>query len=153
MNCFQLPLAQIFFEIINAHAQNSFRSQFFDENSPWNQALSEKHPLAQPLHEEMLLQGPIKLVDPIIFNEINADLIQKTAARISGAAGPSKLDAEQWQKKLCSKVYGSEGTDLCHSIATLGKQLATEIATDPESLTALLACKLIPLDKIRVYVL
>ena len=122
-------------------------SGILPNNAETEKLLSEKHPPPQPLHDEMLLQGPIKRIDPIIFHEINADLIQKTASRISGAAGPSNLDADQWQKILCSKVYGSEGTDLCHSIAALAKQLATEVTTDPDSLTALLACKLLPLDK------
>ena len=125
------------------HLDENANSGILPNSADTGKLLNEKHPPAQPLHDEMLLQGPIKLVDFIIFHEINADLIQKIASRMSGASGLSNLDADQWQNVLCSKVFGYERADLCHLIIA-AKQFATEITTYPDSLTALLACKLTP---------
>ena len=47
---------------------------------------------------------------------------------------------------LCSKNYGSSGSNLCDSLARLCRRLCTEYV-DPKSLSSLIACRLIPLDK------
>ena len=48
---------------------------------------------------------------------------------------------------ISSKTFGNSGSDLCRSIANFAKILATDVIEDPETLTAFLACRLIPLDK------
>ena len=63
-----------------------------------------------------------------------------------GASGPSQLDAEQYRHILASSKYKLEGKHLREQIALLGRKLASEIV-DPSSLEALVACRLIPLDK------
>ena len=52
-----------------------------------------------------VLKGPIQEVEDIIFDSIDGDLIHKVAKKISGAAGPSGVDAEGWQRVLCSKQF------------------------------------------------
>ena len=64
-----------------------------------------------------------------------------------GASGPSNFDSESWRHILNSKNYGCEGTDRCKAIAKLTRQLCTDQLTDPESISSLMACSLIPLDK------
>jgi hypothetical protein len=44
-------------------------------------------------------------------------------------------------------IFGKEGTDLCRAIANLAKTLCIEKVEDPENLNALMACRLIPLNK------
>ncbi len=61
--------------------------------------LRSKHPSAKTIQENSLLYGPIDSIDPVIFDAIDGSLIH--TAGISGAAGPSGLDANGW-KRLCS---------------------------------------------------
>ena len=63
--------------------------------------LRSKHPSAKTIQENSLLYGPIDSIDPVIFDAIDGSLIHTAALRISGAAGPSGLDANGW-KRLCS---------------------------------------------------
>ena len=67
--------------------------------------LYEKHPPAEPLRNELLMHGEVRHVNPVIFDSINADLIQKIAIRTKGAAGPSMLSADDWRNMLVSKQY------------------------------------------------
>ena len=60
-----------------------------------------KHPVAEPLHEEMFLNEPLvpgKVFDPIRFEEIIPDLIQKLAIKTKGASGPSLFTADDWKR-------------------------------------------------------
>ena len=47
--------------------------------------LKEKHPEAADVCDDMLLEGPEILVEDYCFNDINANLIQKTALHTKGA--------------------------------------------------------------------
>ena len=49
------------------------------------------------------------------------DLIQKTAIRKKGGAGPSKFDAEDWQIIFGSNVFGSHSLKLQESLARMKK--------------------------------
>ena len=109
--------------------------------------LYEKHPPAEPLHHGLLMHGEIRYVDPVIFYSINAGLIQKIAMRTKGAAHPSMLSADDWRNMLVSKQYGAEGIDLYKSIARLARQLCVDKVNDPDSIAALMSCRLISLDK------
>ena len=72
--------------------------------------------------------------------------IYNAAKRTNGSAGPSGMDSDGWQRLLCSKVYGTAGTDLCESVALLTRKLCTEYV-DPDPLSAFISCRLVPLDK------
>ena len=111
------------------------------------QQLHEKHPQGEPLYSEMLLQGPVEKIHPVIFDSFNATLVQKVALRTRGAAGPSNMDASNWQTMLGSRRYGNSSTDLCTAIANMAKVIATENLSGGDVLSALMACRLIPLDK------
>ena len=109
--------------------------------------LHEKHPQGEPLHQEMLLSGPKQNVHPVIFDDINGDLVIKIAMKMKGAAGPSCFDSDDWKTILVSCQFGSSSSDLCDAIARVAKVLCTEDRTEGEGATALIACRLIPLDK------
>ena len=57
--------------------------------------------------QRLLLHGPINEVQEIVFDEITEDSIQKTTIRTKGAAGPSKFDADDWQRILGSNIFGN----------------------------------------------
>jgi hypothetical protein len=109
--------------------------------------LLEKHPARQPPHPSVVLPRDNTIADsyhPIIFEQINAQLIHKTVLQMDGAAGPSGLDTTAW-KRLCSS-FGESSSDLCAAIASVSKRLCTEYV-DPICTSALLAGRLIALDK------
>ena len=116
-------------------------------NSETCTLLKEKHPDAAPKFHEMLLNGPLKNIEPVIFESITSDLIQKMSLKTKGAAGPSLFDADDWKRMIGTKLYGAAGVDLSKSIARFARLLCTEEIYDPRSIAALMACRLIPLDK------
>ena len=72
-------------------------------------------------------------------------MVQKVALRTKGAAGPSNFDANDWRGIIVSRIFGSASTDLCTAIVNVAKKLCTEDVH--EHVAALMACRLIPLDK------
>ena len=83
----------------------------------------------------------------LIFDEVNADLVRKSAIRTKGSHGPSGLDADFWSKILCNSIFGNASDDLRHAIALLARMLCSEELVDQKSIEGLFACRLIPLDK------
>ena len=108
--------------------------------------LTEKHPDACEINEDVALQGPIKPINPIVFDGIDETMIMKAAKMTKGGAGPSSMDAEGWRKLLASRMYGDTGRDLRKSFANVIRKISTTEISD-NSLEAFLACRLIPLDK------
>ena len=108
--------------------------------------LTSKHPDAAPIDHDSILQGPIYQVDDVIFEHLDATSIYNAAKHTNGAAGPSGMDSDGWQRILCSKSFKSVSIDLCEAVALMAKKLATTLV-DPDSLPAYTACRLIPLDK------
>ena len=86
------------------------------------------------------------IVHPVVFEAIDATSIKRAALHTDGAAGPSGIDARGW-RRLCTS-FQSASDDLCHSLALLARRLCTEFVC-PEGLMALVACRLIALDKKR----
>ena len=111
------------------------------------ECLLEKHPEASPRFEQMLLQGPTNKINDIIYDDINAELIKKCSIKTKGASGPSGLDADYWRKLIGSRTYGNVSDDLSHAIALMTRKLCINRIEDPESISALTSCRLIPLDK------
>ena len=72
----------------------SQRSGLLDVDNNILETLRKKHPNASEVVDSALLKGPAVEVEDVIFDNIDADLIEKTAKSISGAAGPSGADAE-----------------------------------------------------------
>ena len=75
--------------------------------------LHDKHPKGEELHEELLLNGPIKQTHPVIFDKLDAELVLKTSLKMRGAAGPSGFDADDWRSIIGSRALGSSSGDLC----------------------------------------
>ena len=80
-------------------------------------SLKQKHPQSQPAYEETLINGEPPVIHPIIFDDINEELVRKAAIRTKGGPDPSGLDDDGWRKLLISKVFGSCISDLCKAIA------------------------------------
>ena len=79
------------------------------------------HPPPKDIKPFSLLYGPTDDVPSTYFESIDEELIQKAAIATHGAAGPSKLNADQYQRMLCSRDFKTEGLVLRNEIATLAK--------------------------------
>ena len=95
--------------------------------------LEEKHPAGSDAKPEVLLPLTADPPQPVIFEMIDAESVQKAAKKIQGSGGPTLIDADGWRHILCSKSYGKHSIDLCESIANLAKKLCRE-KVHPESL-------------------
>ena len=108
--------------------------------------LRNKHPDPSPIKEGTLLHGPINRVLRSYFDSIDEVMVLKAASLIKGAWRPPQLDFEQYQHILSSRKFKKENKELREQIARLARLLASEIV-DPHSVKALVACRLIPLNK------
>ena len=63
---------------------------------------------------------------------------------MSGAAGPSGLDAKGWKRMCCS--FHKDSDNLCSAIANLTRRLCCTYV-NPDGISALVACRLVALDK------
>ena len=122
-----------------------------EPNNPSNpetvrEVLKKKHPPKQPGKPSAITTPgtPTTQPHPILFNRIDGDLIRNTALKTDGAAGPSGLDATAW-KRLCNS-FKSASTDLCDAVAATARRMCT-CYVDPDGISALVACRLIALDK------
>ena len=121
-------------------------SNLLDINSDVIQQLKQKHPEAANVDLDTLLSGEIPRVEPVIFENIDGNAISKAAATTKGSSGPTGVDSDTWRRILCSKSFGNNSANLCDSIAKMSRCLCTEYV-DPKSISTLLNCRLIPLDK------
>ena len=105
--------------------------------------LLDKHPDGRPAPDEALLDTSLtnQCHDPIVYEQITGEAIRQAAMHTHGAAGPSGVDAYAW-RRFCSS-FQSASTDLCNALAAV----ASTVSVHPNSLTAFVACRLIPLNK------
>ena len=108
--------------------------------------LKAKHPAACPASESALLTSSNRTVPthPVLFDSITASSIKASALRCQGSAGPSGMNSAGWQRLCCS--FKGASADLCTALALVARRLATE-HVDPAGLSALVASRLIALDK------
>ena len=114
--------------------------------------LKQKHPVSSELNEEVLLRGEKPSVHPVIFEDIDQNIVKEAALRTKGSSRPSGLDADGWRKIIVPKSYGTINADLRRAFANAIKKICTEklpvdTTKDETPLKAFLPCRLIPLDK------
>ena len=110
------------------------------------QALLEKHPKAEKLHNEGLLPITRPMPNQVIYEQLTAEVIQRSCKNLSGSGGPTLVDADAWKYFLCSRSYGKLPFHLAEAVSGLAKRLCTE-EVHPDCLEEFVACRLIPLDK------
>ena len=119
-----------------------------DSDNPFSSTVRDvlisKHPPAQPAHPNCIIEEEPQKLYPIIFESLDASSICSAALRVTGAAGPSGLDAHEW-RLLCTSHKGAS-RDLCTSLAIVARRICSSFV-DPTSIQPLLACRLIALDK------
>jgi len=108
--------------------------------------LREKHPAAKEAKLGSLLFGPIDDVQPVIFQQIDGEMIREAALRTKGSGGPSGIDALGFRRMLACKSFKKSSEHLCQAIATLTRRLCGDLI-NPCTIEPIMACRLIPLDK------
>ena len=111
------------------------------------QLLKQKHPESRQPPPEVLIEGQIRKIHPVVYGDIDESLILKAATLTKGESGPSGLDADGWRRILTSREFGTSSSDLRKTFTQLIKRLCIEELETTISLEAFTACRLIPLDK------
>ena len=108
--------------------------------------IKQKHPHGKDAHTDVLLPDIPEEIRPIKFRQIDVESVKKAIFKTKGAAEPSGLDVDGWKWILTSNQFGNSSNDLCKTFAEVIKKFCTTEDLS-SSLEALLACRLIPLDK------
>ena len=108
--------------------------------------LLAKHPESRDAEPDIILPQTSIPPQPVMFEEITAETVYKTAKRMRGSGGPTLIDSDIWKQFLCSRAFGNAATDLCQAIADFTKILCTE-DIHQDCLTEFVASRLVPLDK------
>ena len=104
------------------------------------------------MNEEILLRGENSSVHPVVFENIDENMVKEAPLTAKGGYGPSGLDADGWRKILVSRSYGTINADLRRAFANVNNKIYTEklpvdTAKDETALESFLACRLIPFNK------
>ena len=109
--------------------------------------LKDKHPKAKSASSQAILPNLApRVIEPILYEGIDAQMVHKSAMNTKGSGGPSKVDAEIWRQMLCSKSFQPASMDLCEQISILAKRLCRDFV-NPDYLVEFTAGRLIPLNK------
>eukprot|EP00794_Sanderia_malayensis_P004395 gene4395-4983_t len=122
---------------------NANRTGLLPVNEDTIRQLQAKHP---PAMKRFKPEVKPSRVEPVIFEAIDSKTVQSMAKKTFGSGGPTLIDADCWKHMLCSRGYASCSDSLAQSIADATKRICTE-SVNPESLSELLASRLVPLDK------
>ena len=92
-----------------------------DPNDPTSQTVKEsltnKHPQGQVAQSNCILEDEPQDQHPIL---LDASAIRSAAIKVSGAAGPSGLDAHEW-RRLCTS-HKEASRDLCNALAAVARR-------------------------------
>ena len=125
---------------------NNMENGILPLNDSTLKLLQQKHPSAATASNDVLLQDEPKFVHPINFENITGEAVRKAALKTKGGSGPSGMDADGWRKLFVGNSFGECSIDLCNAFSGVIRKLCSK--TDQHhTLDALLACRLIPLDK------
>ena len=92
--------------------ETSTKGGILEINEYTKELLKQKHPEAEPLQEELLLQGPVDDVPAAIFDALSPDLIQKMALKTQGSSGPSGMDSDEWRRILGTQCFKNSSDNL-----------------------------------------
>ena len=62
--------------------------------------LVEKHPKPKEACSEIMLHGPVKPINAIVFDAIDDEMVLRAAKSTEGGSGPSGMDATGWKKSF-----------------------------------------------------
>ena len=88
--------------------------------------LKQKLPASSGLNEQVLLRGEKTSVHPVVFEDIDENMVKEAALKTKGGSGHSGRDADRWRKILVSKSYGTINVDLRQAFANVIKKICTE---------------------------
>ena len=106
--------------------------------------LRNKHPPAEELNTDAVLEGVPPTVHHAIFDDLGGDKIKRAFLSTNGSGGVSGADAQHW--KRCAASFRGASSDLVQAKAEKARLMCTEYH-DPSTLVAYLNNRLVALDK------
>ena len=85
--------------------------------------LQQKHPKAYEASDNILLKETPQEVHPVIFEDINSEMVKDAMKKTTGAAGPSGMHADGWHRILISGNFKNVGENFQKSITKMIKRL------------------------------
>ena len=77
-----------------------------------------KHPAGRDVQEEAKIPSRDNPPpEPVRFEEIDAELVEKCARRLKGSGGPTQIDAATWRTFLSPRSFGNTSLALCQGVA------------------------------------
>ena len=73
--------------------------------------LQQKYPESCEASDDILLKKLPQEVDPVIYKNINSEMVKDAIKKTRGAAVPSRMDADGWCCILISRKFGNVGDD------------------------------------------
>ena len=67
---------------------------------------------------EVLIEGPVRKIYPVVYDDIDESLILKAAMVTKERSALSGRDADGWRRMLTSREFGASSTDL-HKLKAL----------------------------------
>ena len=71
-------------------------------------------------------RGEKPSVHPVVFKDIDENMVKETALKTKGGSGPSGLDTDGWRKIFVSKSYGTINADLRQAFVNAIKKTCSE---------------------------
>ena len=87
------------------------------------------HPQGREVDPDIVLPQTSVPPQPVIYEEITSELVEKIAKKMKGSGGPSLIDSDSWKHFLCSRIYKRASADLRQATADLAKVLCTETSS------------------------
>ena len=100
----------------------------------------------EPASEDAILPQEEQHVEPVTYEQINAEAVERAARNMSGSGGPTQVDADIWKVMVCSKAYGNATLALREGITLLARRLCSE-EIPYENIALLFSNRLVPLRK------
>ena len=104
------------------------------------------------LNEKVLLRREKPSVHPVVFEDIDENMVKQAALETKGGSDPSGLDVDGWRKILVPKSYRTVNADLRREFVNVIKKTCAErfpvdTKKDGTPVKSLLAGRLIPLHE------
>ena len=114
------------FQALKYVDSNSNVTGVCDTSNEVLETLKQLHPDASPVNDECIVATTSEKVEPVIFEEITADLVADIARNLSGSGGTTQMYSDGWKHILCNKSFSRVSSSLCQAIADLTKLFCSE---------------------------
>ena len=88
--------------------------------------LKQKHPESRESPPEIMREGRIRRVHPVVNDNVDEYFILKAATLTKGGSGPFGIDGDGWRRILPSREFGTSSTNTHKTFDQLIKRFYME---------------------------